>query len=107
MGAGLAEVGLHEFERLILHVETGVEPERASSHWCGLDAVKFAYAQGVDERWPHLGHDDMLAVWPAVVRSELRQKLVVGDAGGSVETGHFLYLRTDRQRWTQEPARPR
>ena len=53
--AGLAEVGLHEFKRLIAHVEAGVKAERV--HLRGgrrSDAVEFADRQGFDERRPHL-----------------------------------------------------
>ena len=52
----------------------------------------------LDERRPHLGRDDVLAVRLAVVGGELRQKLVVGDAGGCVEAGHLLDLGADRER---------
>ena len=60
--------------------------------------MEFADRQGFDERRPHLRRDDVLAVRLAVVGGELRQKLVVGDAGRSVEAGYLLDLRTDRQR---------
>ena len=33
-----------------------------------------------------------------MIRGELRQKLVVGDAGGGVKTGNLLDLGPDRQR---------
>ena len=60
--------------------------------------MEFADGQRFDERRPHLRRDDVLAVRLAVVRSELCQKLVVGDAGGGVEPGLLLDLGTDRQR---------
>jgi hypothetical protein len=52
--------------------------------------MKLADREGFDERRPHLRRDDVLAVRLAVVGGELGQKLVVGDAGRRVETGHFL-----------------
>jgi len=60
--------------------------------------VEFADRQRLDERCPHLRRDDVLAVRFAVVGSELRQELVVGDAGRGVEAGHLLDLRADRER---------
>jgi len=47
---------------------------------------------------PISGCDDVLTVRLAMVGSELRQKLVVGNAGGRVEAGHLLNLRADRER---------
>jgi hypothetical protein len=49
--------------------------------------VEFSDGQRLDERRSHLGRDDVLAVRLAVVGSELRQELVVGDTGRRVETG--------------------
>jgi hypothetical protein len=45
-----------------------------------------------------LGRDDVLPVRFAVIGGELRQKFVVGDAGGGVEAGHLLDLGADRER---------
>ena len=99
VAAGLAEVRLHEVERLVAHVEAGAEPERVHLRARRRpDAVEFADRQRFDERWPHFRRDDELAVRLAVVGGELRQELVVGDAGGGVEAGHFLDLRADRER---------
>jgi len=76
-----------------------MEPERIHPGACRrADAVEFADGQGLDETWPHLWRDDVLAVWLPVVGGELRQKLVVGDAGGGVEAGHLLDLGADRER---------
>ena len=99
IASGLAEIGLHEFERLVTHVEAGVEAEGVHlGAGRRPDAVKLADRQVFYERRPHLRRDDVLAIRLAVVGGELRQKLVVGDAGRSVEAGHFLDLRTDRER---------
>src|ERR1035441_8684049 len=89
--SGFAEVGLHELKRLITHVEARVKSERVhlgAGGWS--DAVEFSDRQRFDERRPHIRRDDVLAVRLAVVGGELRQKLVVGDAGGSVEAGYLL-----------------
>jgi hypothetical protein len=54
--AGLAEVGLHEFNRLIAHVEAGVEAERV--HLRGrrrTDAVELADRQLVEQSGYHAG----------------------------------------------------
>jgi hypothetical protein len=48
------------------------------------DAVEFADGQRLDERRPHLGRDDVLAVRLAVVGREFRQKFVVGNAGRGI-----------------------
>ena len=47
---------------------------------------------------PHLRRDDVLAVRLAVFGGELRQKFVVGDAGGGVEACHLLNPSADRER---------
>jgi hypothetical protein len=75
--AGLAEVGLHERQRLIAHVEAGVEAEGV--HLLArrrTDAVEFADGQGFDERRTHLWSDHILAVRFAVIGGELRQNLL-------------------------------
>jgi hypothetical protein len=73
---------LHELQRLIAHIEAGVKAERVHLRARRrADAVEFADGQSFDERRPHLGRDDVLAIRLAVVGGEIRQKLVVGDAG--------------------------
>src|SRR5258708_4078588 len=65
--ARLAEIGLHELERLVAHVKPGVEPERI--HLCAgrrPDAVKLADRQVFHERRAYLRRYDVLAVWLAV-----------------------------------------
>ena len=89
---------MHEIERLVAHVEASVQPEGihlSAGRW--PDAVKLANRQGFYERRSHLRRDDVLAVRLAVVGRELRQKLVVGDAGGSVEVSLLFDLGADRQ----------
>ncbi len=46
----------------------------------------------------HLRRDHVLAIRLAVVRSELCQKLVVGDAGGRIQAGLNFDLRANRER---------
>ena len=99
VSARLAEIGLHEFERLIAHVEAGVETKGVHlGAGRRPDAVKFADRKRLDERRPHLRRDDVLSVWLAVIGGKLRQKLVVGDAGRSIEAGYLLDLCTNRER---------
>src|SRR5450631_1975188 len=95
----LAEIGLHEIVRLVAHVEASAEAVHSSSRGRRPDAIKFAGRQSLDERRLHLHRrNDELAVRLAVVGGELGQKLVVGNAGGSVEAGHLLDLGADRER---------
>src|SRR5882757_2485860 len=100
MASGLAEIGLHEFDRLVAQVEAGVETE--CIHLCAgrwSDTVKLVDRQAFDECAPHLRCDDVLAIRLAVVGSELRQKFVIGDAGGGVEVGFLFDLGTDCDRY--------
>jgi hypothetical protein len=61
--------------------------------------VKFADGQAFNKRRPRFRRDDKLAVWLPVIGCELRQKFVVGDAGGGVEAGHLLDLGSDSERY--------
>lgn len=55
VGAGLAEVGLHELQRLVADVQTGLETERVHLRARGRpDAVEFADGQRLDELRPQL-----------------------------------------------------
>jgi hypothetical protein len=84
--AGLTEVGSHELQSLISHVEAGVQAERVHFRAsCRPDPVEFTDGQAFDERRPHRGRDDELAVRLAVVGGELREELVIGNAGRGVE----------------------
>ena len=71
--AGFAEVGLHEFRRLVAHVEAGVEAERVHLRARRRsDAVEFADGQCFDERRSHFGRDDVLSIRLPVVGREFR-----------------------------------
>lgn len=98
-GMGISGIRQHEFERLIAHIEPRVEAQRirlgASRR---PDSMKLADRKRLDKCRPHLRRDDVLAVWLAMIGSELCQELVVGDAGRSVEARYLLDFRTDRQR---------
>ena len=96
---GLSKIGLHEIERLVAHVEASVKPEGIHLY-AGRrsDAVKFADGQGFNKRRPRFRCDDILAVRFAMIRRELCQKLVVGDAGGRVEAGLLFDLGADGER---------
>jgi hypothetical protein len=68
--------------------------------------MEFADQQGFYECRAHLGCDDVLDVRLTVVGGELRQKLVVGDAGGGVEAGLLLDLGADRERDVARQGEP-
>jgi hypothetical protein len=83
--ASFAEVGLHELQRLIAYVEAGVQAKGVHLRTRRRsDVVELSDGQRLDKRRSHFRRDDVLAVWFAMVGGELRQKFVVGDAGGRV-----------------------
>jgi hypothetical protein len=96
LGASLSEVGLHELQRLISHVEAGVEAQRVHLR-AGRrsDAMESANRQGLDEHRALLGRDGVLAIRLAMIGGELSQKLVVRDAGGRIQAGDVLDLGAD------------
>jgi len=86
--AGLAEILLQEFERLRLQVGAGMDAEPLHLGFRRRpDAVELADRQYLDEGLAFLRRDDELAVGLAMVRGELGQELVVGDAGRGGEAG--------------------
>jgi hypothetical protein len=85
-GTGLAEIRVHELERLIAHIEAGEDAQAVHFRACGrANAVKFADGQPFDEGGPHLRRNDILPVRLTMIRCGLRQKLIVGDTGRSVK----------------------
>ena len=79
---------LQESQGLRPEVEPGLDPE--APHLGGgrrPDAVKLPDRQGLDKFRPHFGSDDEEPVRLAVIRSKLREELVVGDASRSCELG--------------------
>src|ERR1700736_2580435 len=99
VASGLAEVGLHEFGRLVAHVEAGVEPKRVHlGAGRRPNAVEFADGQVLYESRPHLWRDDILAVPLAGGGGGFREKFVVGYPGGGVEPRLLLELGADLHR---------
>src|SRR5713101_3977195 len=83
---------------LLSKIEAGEQPE-ALHPGAGRrsNPVEFAHGQGLDEGRSHFRRDHVLAVGFAIIRCQLGQELVVGDASGSVEAGLLLDLRADRE----------
>src|SRR5438874_10395981 len=98
-GAGLAEISGHELERLVTHIHAREDTEaiqfRAGRR---ADPMEFADGEILNETRTHIWRDNELSVRLAVVRGELRQELVVGDAGGGGQTRLAQDFRSDHGR---------
>jgi hypothetical protein len=91
LGASLSEVGLHELQRLISHVEAGVEAQRVHLR-AGRrsDAMESPTGRDSTNTGPFAGEMVYLAIRLAMIAGELRQKLVVRDAGRRIQGGDVL-----------------
>jgi hypothetical protein len=99
VGPRLAEVGVHELERLVAHVRASEDAEGVHLRGRGgPDAMEFADGQRLHESGTHLRRDDVLRVGLSMIGGELRQELVVAYAGRGVEAGPDLDLFADPQR---------
>src|SRR5579875_2939854 len=82
------EMPLQESQGLRLEVKPGLDPEPLHlGGGGGPYAGELPDRQGLDESRPHPGGDDEQPVRLAVIRGELGEKLVVGDAGRGRQAG--------------------